>query len=230
MRQCWSTKGGGRAPRGKEREIEKESTDGCWIIRTEMDHPRGGKQGNAKWGKMRSPVCGLSNNANRLSHITVLFPLFQRLAQGVVSHYRGGGVRGLERGIGLSAFWRRSLSYLTDFCLAILAGITSNFCRRSMASRCYKSGQKTCGFLHLMNLLLLRCVSWETTTEILEKKRGRRERKVNEKVRGRSRRRKRKREWEGERERGKKKERKGQGETFLNLYSRKFISSQRINK
>lgn len=105
MRQCWSTKGGGRAPRGKKREIEKESTDGCWITRTEMDHPKGGKQGNAKWGKMRSPVCGLSNNANRLSHITVLFPLFQRLAQGVVSHYRGGGVRGLERGIvGLSAF------------------------------------------------------------------------------------------------------------------------------
>lgn len=45
---------------------------------------RGGKQGKAKRGKMRSPVCGLSDNANRLSHITVLFPLFQRFAGGLL--------------------------------------------------------------------------------------------------------------------------------------------------
>lgn len=53
---------------------------------------RGWKRGGAREEeKMSSSVCDLSDNANRLSHITVLFPLFQRLARRelVVSHYTG---------------------------------------------------------------------------------------------------------------------------------------------
>lgn len=40
---------------------------------------------------MRSLVCGLSDNANRLSHITVLFPLFRAARGGIVSHYTAAG-------------------------------------------------------------------------------------------------------------------------------------------
>lgn len=40
---------------------------------------------------MRSPVCGLSDNANRLSHITVLFPLFRARAEGLLVIIRGSG-------------------------------------------------------------------------------------------------------------------------------------------
>lgn len=50
---------------------------------------------------MRSPVCGLSDNANRLSHITVLFPLFQRPARRDCWSLRGNGevTEGSEREI-----------------------------------------------------------------------------------------------------------------------------------
>lgn len=39
------------------------------------------REGSRRRENEERPVCGLSDNANRLSHITVLFPLFQRLAR-----------------------------------------------------------------------------------------------------------------------------------------------------
>lgn len=52
-----------------------------WIAADIDERVDGKEEGAREGGKMSSSVCDLSDNANRLSHITVLFPLFQRLAQ-----------------------------------------------------------------------------------------------------------------------------------------------------